>query len=189
MFQTLFVIFGIALVVSVLPIAWITVRNAFRERGPRVITCPENGCRASVEVAAWNSGFAAAVGEKRHRLAACSRWPEKEGCDQACVAEIEATPGGCLVRSIVANWYQGRTCTYCGHEIPEAHAGDRKPGLRSADGQTIAAEDTEPVHLVDVLPTAQAVCANCYDAMSFREHFPGLPVDRSKPETQPLSTH
>jgi len=184
MFQALLVIFGVVLVTSVLPLLWITVRAAVRERGPRVITCPENGCRAEVEVAAWNSGLAAAVGENRHRLAGCSRWPEKEGCDQACVAEIEATPGGCLVRSIVADWYEGRACAYCGHGIPSAHAGDRKPGLRSAGGRTLAVQEIEPVRLAEVLPSAQAVCANCYDAMSFREHFPDLPVDRPRPETR-----
>jgi hypothetical protein len=189
MFETLFVIFGALLAVSAVPLAWIAIRNTLRERGPRVITCPENGCRAEVEVSAWNSGLAAAFGESRHRLAACSRWPEMEGCDQACVSEIEATPGGCLVRSIVADWYRGRNCAYCGRAIPETHAGDRRPGFRSADGRTLAVAEVEPVRLGEVLPTAQAVCPNCYDAMSFREHFPGVPIVRTKPESQPLSTH
>jgi hypothetical protein len=189
MFQTLFLIFGILLFVSLVPIVWIAVRTGIRERGPRVITCPENGCRAEVEVASWKSGVAAALGERRHRLASCSRWPEKEGCDQACVEEIEETPGGCLVRSMVTDWYQCRTCTYCGHEIPEPRAGARMPGLRSAEGRTLAVAEVEPILLPDVLSTAQAVCANCYDAMAFREHFPALPVDRPRPEPRPLSTH
>jgi hypothetical protein len=189
MFETLFLIFGILLVVSLLPMVWIAIRTGIRERGPRVITCPENGCRAEVEVASWKSGAAAAFGESRHRLASCSRWPEKEGCDQACVDEIEASSGGCLVRSMVNDWYQGRTCAYCGHAIPETHRGDRKPGLRSVEGRTLAVTEVEPVRLPDVLPTAQAVCANCFDAMSFRERFPNLPVDRPKPESHPLPTH
>ena len=188
MFQTLFLIFGILLVLSFLPLLWVAVRNALRERGPRVITCPENGCRAEVKVAAWNAGLTSAMGESRHRLSACSRWPEKEGCDQACVAEIEETPGGCLVREIVADWFLGRRCAYCGQDIPEVHTGDRQPGIRLAEGRTLAISDIEPVRLDDVLPTAQAACANCLDAMSFREQFPGLPVDRVRRDSPNVST-
>jgi len=189
MFQTLSLIFAVLLVLSFVPFVWITVRGAIRERGPRVITCPENGCASEVEVKTWHSGFTTALGETHHRLANCSRWPEKAGCDQACVTQIEESPNGCLVRSLVAEWYQGRNCAFCASEIPEVHMNDRKPALRTSEGRTLPLSDVEPVHLAEVLATAQAVCANCFDAMSFREQFPGLAVDRPKPEAHPASMH
>lgn len=189
MFETLALIFGALLVVSLLPIVWIALRDSFRERGPRVITCPENGCHAEVEVEALRAGFSSAVGEPHRRLAACSRWPEMQGCDQACLEEIETTPGGCLVRSIVAEWYQGRSCAYCGGAIPEIHLNDRRPALRSPEGHNVALKEVAPARLYETLATHQAVCANCFDAMSFREQFPALPVDRAKPEPTSLPTH
>ena len=48
MFETLFLLFGILLAASLIPFAWIAVRGAIRARGPRVITCPENGCISKV---------------------------------------------------------------------------------------------------------------------------------------------
>lgn len=181
MFETLALVFGALLAASLLPLAFIAIRNAFRERGPRVIICPENGCHAEVEVDAWKSGLSSAFGESKRRLSACSRWPEMEGCDQACLKEIEETPGGCLVRSVVADWFAGRRCVYCGGEIPGIHATDRKPALRSPQGQVVALADIQPLDLDAALARHEPICANCYDAMSFREHFPGLAVDRPKP--------
>lgn len=183
MFETLAVVFGILLAASLLPLAFVAVRNAFRERGPRVITCPENGCRAEVEVDAWKSGLSSAFGEGKRRLSACSRWPEMQDCDQACLTEIAETPGGCLVRSVVADWFAGRRCVYCGREIPELHATDRKPALRSPQGHNVALADIPPLEIDAALARHEPVCANCYDAMAFRESHPGLAVDRPKPPT------
>jgi len=181
MFETLALIFGSLLAVSLIPILFIAVRNAFRERGPRVITCPENGCRAEVAVDSWRTGLSAALGEDRRRLTACSRWPEKEGCDQACLAEIAESPNGCLVRSVVADWFAGRHCVSCGREIGALHATDREPALRSPQGHAVALSEVKPLDLDAVLARHEPLCANCYDATSFREHFPGLAVERPQP--------
>ena len=178
MFETLAIVFGVLLAASLLPLAYVAVRNAFRERGPRVITCPENGCRAEVEVDAWRNGWSSAFGDNRRRLSACSRWPEMKGCDQGCLTEIEETPGGCLVRSIVTDWFAARRCVLCGGEIPEIHPTDRKPALRSPDGHVVALSEIRPLDLDAALARDEPICANCYDAMSFREHHPGLAVDR-----------
>lgn len=55
----------------------------------------------------WPSGLASALGEDRRHLVACSRRPEKEGCDQAFPSEIAEDPNGCLVRRVVADWFAG----------------------------------------------------------------------------------
>jgi hypothetical protein len=185
MFETLALIFGALLAASLIPILFLAVRNALRERGPRVITCPENGCRAEVAVDAWKSGLSAALGDDRRRLTACSRWPEKEGCDQACLAEIAESPNGCLVRSVVADWYAGRRCVSCGRSIAPLHAADRRPALRSPQGHAVALSEIRPLDLDAVLARHEPLCANCYDAASFREHFPGLAVERPQPPSAP----
>ncbi len=181
MFETLAAVFGVLLAASLLPLAFVAIRNAFRERGARVITCPENGCHAEVAVDAWRAGLSSAFGEPRRRLSACSRWPEMEDCDQGCLTEIAETPGGCLVRSIVADWFAGRRCVLCGGEIPPIHLADRKPALRSPNGHVVALSEVRPLDLDSVLARHEPICANCYDAMFFREHYPGLAVDRPKP--------
>ncbi len=186
MFETLALLFGALLAASLIPLLFLSVRNAFRERGPRVITCPENGCRAEVAVDSWRSGLASAIGEDRRRLVACSRWPEKEGCDQACLSEIAEDPNGCLVRRVVSDWYVGRRCAGCGREIPAMHATDRRPGLRGPDGRAVELAEVPPLEIDRVLATHEPVCANCFDGLSFRQRFPGVAVERPQPPTTPF---
>jgi len=183
MFETLALVFGVLLAVSLIPLLFLAIRNAFRERGPRVITCPENGCRAEVAVGAWRSGLSSAFGEENRRLVACSRWPEREDCDQACLSEIAEDPNGCLVRSIVSDWYAGRRCAGCGREIPALHATDRRPGLRAPDGRAVELADVASVDVERVLATHEPVCANCFDGMAFRQRYPGVAVERPQPPT------
>ena len=87
------------------------VVNWLRFRGERVITCPENLRPAGVTVEA---GRAVTLGS--FRLADCSRWPERAGCGQQCLAQIAESPEACLVRNILAQWYGGREISHsrCG---------------------------------------------------------------------------
>jgi hypothetical protein len=189
MFETLALVFVVLLVLSLLPLAFIAIRKALKERGPRVITCPENGCRAEVSLDAWRSGLSFAFGEERRQLSTCSRWPEMGGCDQACLSQIEESADGCLVRSVLSNWYEGRSCAYCGLGIQAFHPGDRAPALRTPEGHVLALSEVSPFALDAVLATHDSVCANCYDAMAFRERFPNLPVDRPRSEIPSLPIH
>jgi hypothetical protein len=183
MFETLAIVFGVLLAVSLIPLLVVAVRNAFREKGPRVITCPENGCHAVVAVDAWKSGLSSAFGEENRRLVACSRWPEKEGCDQACLEEIAHDPNGCLIRAMVSDYYAASRCVACGREIQALHATDRRPGLRAPDGRAVELSAVPPLDLERVLATHEPVCANCFDGMAFRQKFPGVAVERPQAPT------
>ena len=92
---------------SLIPVAWVALRAYRRFRGTRVITCPETGCAAAVEVDKGHAAATYAIGEPDLRLTSCSRWPEREGCGQECLSQIEASPEGCLVRNMLIEWYQG----------------------------------------------------------------------------------
>src|SRR5881394_3546466 len=81
--------------------AWRWVGPWLKFRGDRVVRCPENHRPAGVRLDAWHAASGL-------RLNACSRWPEKSGCGQECLAEIAASPEDCLVRTIAARWYQGK---------------------------------------------------------------------------------
>jgi hypothetical protein len=57
-------------------------------RGPRRILCPETLQPATVSVDARLAVRGEFAGRPRLRLAACSRWPERRQCDQACAAQV-----------------------------------------------------------------------------------------------------
>src|SRR4051812_2907833 len=81
-----------------------------RQRGERAIVCPENRRPAGVRMDARRAALSGFAGKPAFRLSSCSRWPERAGCGQQCLSEIEASPDGCLVRNILVKWYAGKRC-------------------------------------------------------------------------------
>jgi hypothetical protein len=81
--------------------------------GLREVTCPETEESVQVRIQVANAIASRITGGNELRLKSCSRWPAKQGCDQACVSQIAASPGGCRARRehIVARtglrWVQG----------------------------------------------------------------------------------
>ena len=86
-----FLIVCALVVLSLIPLGWHTLRTYQKFRGTRVITCPETGCPAAVEVDRKHAAATTFLRERQTelRLASCSRWPEREGCGQECLAQID----------------------------------------------------------------------------------------------------
>jgi hypothetical protein len=116
------------------------------------------------------------------RLASCSRWPERNACGQKCLSQIEAAPVECVVRTMLADWYQRAACGLCGREIGQVHWVDYKPALLTPDRRTVEWEDVPPENLALVLATHQRVCWRCHVVNAWREKFPGFRADG--PSTQ-----
>jgi len=135
--------------------AWLQFRSRF------VVTCPENREPAGVIVDAWHAAVSAWRGEPRLRLAGCTRWPERKGCDQMCLNQIGTAPENCLIRNILARWYDGKYCVRCGHPVGEAYWGESKPALLTS-GVVEQCEQIPGPQLVTILGTAQPVCFDCY---------------------------
>jgi len=57
-----------------------------RYRTPRILRCPETGGTAEVRIDARHAAATAVPGPPELRVAGCSRWPERKGCAQACLA-------------------------------------------------------------------------------------------------------
>ena len=155
-------------------------RNYLSYRGARVITCPENQRAAGVRLSASHALWTAIEGKRELRLASCSRWPERQGCGQDCLRQIEASPDGCLVQNILTKWYQGKDCALCGKAIGEINWAEHKPALLNAAHQTILWSDIQPQDLPDVLATHQPVCWNCHIVNTMIVEHPDLVVDRSR---------
>lgn len=81
------------------PVALAGVRAYRLYGGLRLVNCPETMEEVIVKMRATRAMASALVGRKDVRLRSCSRWPEKQRCDQACLAQIAASPNGCRVRA------------------------------------------------------------------------------------------
>ena len=58
-------------------------------RGARAVNCPETRAPVSVRFDAWRAAISGLAGKPKVSLATCTRWPEKAGCDQACIPDAE----------------------------------------------------------------------------------------------------
>jgi hypothetical protein len=150
-------------------------------RGKRVITCPETRRPVAVDVDARHAAFSAVrAGKPDLRLTSCSRWPERQDCDQECVLQVRMTPSECLVRTILGDWYEGKKCVFCGQSCGDIHWFDHKPALLSPEGVTVEWQLMSPEKLPDILATHKPVCWNCHICETFRREFSEIVIDRSK---------
>ena len=67
------------------PALWALVRVYLRARASREITCPEANHFATISLDARHAVKMHALGETTRRVKACSLWPERQGCRQACI--------------------------------------------------------------------------------------------------------
>jgi len=58
-------------------------------RNARVVNCPETRSPVAVRFQAWRAAVSGLSGRPRLRLADCTRWPDRAGCDQACIPDAE----------------------------------------------------------------------------------------------------
>jgi len=158
-------------------IRWL-VRVSSRYRGTKIVTCPETGRPAIVEVDALHATLTSTVGPPDVRLENCSRWPLKEQCGQNCLTDLDAAPVQCLVSGVLMRWYRGKTCVYCGKPFEELHWSDHRPALQSPEGSLVLWSGVPVENLSMVLDTHLPVCWNCYIAQSFRRDHPDLVVYR-----------
>jgi len=149
-----------------------------RFRGARVVTCPENGKPAGVAVDAVHAAATAFRPRPELQLATCSRWPEKQGCGQECLSQIEARPEDCLVRTVLTRWYAGKTCVLCGTPFGAIHWHDHKPALLGPDDRTFEWQEIPAEQVPDALAHDEPVCWNCHIAETFRREHPDLVADR-----------
>lgn len=67
-------------------VAGVRMYRAFNEA--RVVTCPETAEAAVVRIHAARAIASKLAGRNELHLRSCSFWPEKRGCDQACVVQL-----------------------------------------------------------------------------------------------------
>lgn len=161
---------------------WHVLRTYRRWRGERIVTCPETGKPAGVAVDARHALATGMRGTPELRLQDCSRWPERQGCGQECLAQIEQAPHECLVRTQLAAWYADRTCTLCGKDFGDIDWYDHKPALLAEDGTTKAWGEFQPEQLPEAFETYQPICWDCHVIESVIRQHPDRVTLRERDE-------
>jgi len=140
---------------------WRAARAYLKFRGKRIVTCPETEEPAAVELAKWRIAMAAAFEEPSLRLRDCSRWREREPCDQACLPQILASPEACLVHSILSKWYEGKDCSCCGEPIGQIDRWRHEACVISPDLRISEWKDIPVEKIPLVLGSHSPVCWRC----------------------------
>lgn len=149
--------------------------------GKRVVVCPETRKYVAVEVDARHAAATAAAGDRPELvLRSCTRWPERADCDQACVHQIECAPADCLVRTMLEDWYAGKSCSFCGSVFGKIGWADHKPALLSPDHLIVEWKEIPPERVPVVLQTHRPVCWDCAIVETFRTEHPELVTDRGR---------
>jgi hypothetical protein len=178
-----FVTILLAIVLAVYAI--IAIRTWVRFRGARVVTCPETRQPAGVAVDIGHAMVSAVWERADVRIGRCSRWPEREGCDEACVAQIEASLDGTRAKTIAARFFKGRRCAICQSRIAPRSSSARQPGfLNPVTREAVAWIHVPPQNLPDVLASRHALCADCTLAESARQPL-AVTYRRARPGSPP----
>ena len=180
MTSIVYLIVAIVALGALIFVLWVAARAYLKFRGMRLVTCPETREPAAVEVDAKHAAFTTVLGMPSLQVKDCSHWPERQSCEQRCLAEIELAPEGCLVRTILAKWYEGKSCTFCLKALGEINWSEHKPALMSPERVTFEWSEIHAERLPEVLATHMPVCWNCHIAETFRRRYPELVVYRPR---------
>ena len=173
-----------AVAVAVLVVAslgFLLARWWLQARGTRLVECPETHQPVAIELDVKHLLATSLAAASDYRLRDCTRWPERAGCGQMCLAQVEEAPERCLVRNILGQWYEGKACSYCGHAIAPIHWHDHRPGLKTPDDRVFEWSEIPVETLPEVLRDARAVCWNCMTTEGFRRAHPELVIERPRP--------
>jgi len=158
-------------------------------KGKMLVTCPETGKPAAVKVNFGRAVWASLRGRRRIELASCSRWPERAGCDQECVCEIEANPEAHQAWTIAAKWFEGKKCAYCGIPIPAVRHVDHMPALVNLENKTYEWDQLPTEELPAAFEACKPVCWNCHIAETFVREHPELVTYRPWKKSGPLGEY
>ena len=129
-------------------------------RGKRLVTCPESGEPAAVDLTTWHAAWTAVFRRPTLRLRDCSQWRTRPRCGQPCLSQIQAAPEDCLIRNLLTKWYEGKSCVCCGKPVGKIDW-LHKPCFMSPQQRIYEWEDIQPEKLPLALKTHQPVCWIC----------------------------
>jgi hypothetical protein len=130
-------------------------------RGVRLLACPENRQPAAVSLGPWHAAVTGWFRAPALEVRECSRWPERAGCNQACVTEVRAAPAEHLLNQMLDEWCHDRPCVCCGTPIHRIHVGAHQPHLMDPERNIVEWKQVRPERLPEVLRSCGPVCETC----------------------------
>ncbi len=180
-------------VIALLAIATVYVTRrvweGLRYRGQMLVTCPETHNPAAVKVSVGRAAANAMVGRHKLELCACSRWPEREDCDQDCLPQVERDPKNHRVWTIASHWFAGKKCVYCHKPIENFSHLDHKPALLDRQKKTAEWEEFPAESLPGAFAEDLPVCWSCHMTQKFVREHPDLVVFRQWEKSGPLGEY
>jgi hypothetical protein len=151
----------------------IALRTWIRFRGSRIVICPDNALPASVVVDAGHAAATAVRETADVKLTACSRWPAKAGCDQACTVQIQAAPNQTWPRTMAVQFFKGKRCGICAREIDPPAPSTLPAGfMHPVSHQVQAWDEIEPALLPEAMALWKPLCPRCTLTESFAQRVP-----------------
>lgn len=171
-------VIGIVAIVLVYLVAVFVDRRYRKYKGHMVVECPETHLPVDVELDAPHATITEMLGQQYLMLKSCTRWPEREDCDQACTHSIIVDPKRSQLSSRLSEWYRGKNCVYCERPFDDdVTQSGHEPSLMSPARTLVEWKDVRGDQLQHVLDTHLPVCWNCHAAESFRRKYPDLVID------------
>ena len=163
----LFIIGAILLVA--LPVG-ISLQSYFRNRGRRVIICPENQRPETVELDGKFAFSSALRGEEHDRLQSCTRWPEKGDCGQECLAQVNPSPEN--LERLLQKWYQGKSCAICNRQLTPADWRRSRLALLNENQKLFELRHMHLDEVPSALDRMKPLCWNCHQEERVRQAAP-----------------
>jgi len=157
----------------------VAVRTWVRVHGPRVVMCPETQKPVAVKVDVGHAVATAVWEQADVKLTSCTRWPERGGCEQPCVRQIETAPDETSPRVIAAHFFKKERCAICTKPIETPGGVSLQPGFMDPGSHQVQSwNEVPPQDLPAAIAVRYPLCANCTLAESFRQRFPDRVTDR-----------
>jgi hypothetical protein len=88
--ETSIVVVGAVIALGIAYVAVPVALDAYRRyRGTKIVTCPQTGMPAHIDVDAIDASISAALGRPRVEVVRCTHWPDREHCGQDCLKQLE----------------------------------------------------------------------------------------------------
>jgi len=171
---------GLILLAVLLVYLVIAVRTWSRVRGTRLVVCPETQRPVAVRIDV-GLAMASAVWEAADlRVTSCSRWPDRQDCDQPCVHEIETHPKDTQPRAIAARFFSSQRCAICSRPIDPFSRMTLQPGFMDPATRHVKTwADLPPEDLPRAIAGWRPLCSNCTQAESCRQTSVTRVTDRT----------
>ncbi len=112
---SLFLLFLVAVAAAACVVVFLKPDEYFARS--HTIVCPETHAPTEIKIDLALRIRTLLRGISVLRLASCSRWPERQGCDEECLLQLDLKPA--VLEHTLRKWYMGRSCGMCGRVLTE----------------------------------------------------------------------